>query len=570
MPTTTIAVTDPDPDGGLRTYAVAVSGLNPLYDLQTQLGLNQPVQTQNFDRRGQNERYLQSSNGSNPADFNYYVLMPTDKLYAYVKDAANDLVATLANLPVADFTTAPYAATGNVYNTPALLFNASPPAAPTVAANRGPLYDVQTQFGLTVPAKPALDNYRGQNEVYLQSANGSNAAGGYWYVLMPTDKLYAWDGVSIATTIANVPVADFTQPQYAAAGNVWADPSLLTAAQPAFIVDPIANVRQEYGLTKADPTQVFNYRGQNEKYLQSTNGSNAANGGWYVLMPTDKLYAYVKDATNDLTATLANPPVLDFTPYGNVYATSSLLYASTGQAAAVSASVSAAGAVTLTPNSAFVGTVRITVTVSDGAETGKQSYLFTVTDVAPTLTPATSSPVSVASTLGSTTIDFTTGINFGVTPQLSEHLDNPLFDLQAQLGLNQPDQYHNYRGQGEWYLRSSNGSNSAGAGWYVLMPTDKLYAYVADANNDLSATLAAPPVADFSQAPYAAYGNVFNTPSLLYDATSPPTFMTTSFPGFASMLLTWPSGYTGAFTLTIFLGDGAAETQQAWLVNITG
>ncbi len=43
----------------------------------------------------------------------------------------------------------------------------------------------------------------------------------------------------------------------------------------------------------------------------STNGGNANNSSYYVLMPTDKLYAYIKDANNDLTATLAQPPVFN-------------------------------------------------------------------------------------------------------------------------------------------------------------------------------------------------------------------------------------------------------------------
>jgi hypothetical protein len=40
--------------------------------------------------------------------------------------------------------------------------------------------------------------------------------------------------------------------------------------------------------------------------------------------------------------------------------------------------VSSNGVITLTPSSGFVGTVRITATVSDGAEMTVQSFLFTV------------------------------------------------------------------------------------------------------------------------------------------------------------------------------------------------
>ncbi len=479
-PTVPVAVTDPDPDGALRTFSVSVSGYNPLYDLQAQDGLNRPDQTQYFDYRLQNEKYLRSSNGSNPAGSGYYVLMPTDKLYAYVPDLANDLMATLAKAPVADFTQSPYTQSGNVYNEPALLYAAAMPASPTVASNRGPLYDVQTQYGLTTPDIAAEFNMRGQFEKYLLSTNGSNAAGLGLYVLMPTEKLYAYvpDAANdLVATLANPPAADFTLPQYAGVGNVYANPQLLYAATPAFINDPLFALKQQDGLTTSDLAQYFNFRQQAEKYLQSSNGSNPAGGGYYVLMPTDKLYAYVPDMNNDLTATLANAPVADFTQAtyatflagGNVYSTPSLLYASTGQVAAVTATVGASGVITLTPNIAFVGTVRITVTVSDGAESGSQSFLFTVNDQAPTITPITTSPVTVSSGT-STTIAFT--------------------------------------------------------------PTT------------------------FNNAPVLQAASVDN-PSI-----------TTSFPSLGTLLLGWPNGFTGTFTLTIFVGDGALETQQEWLVTV--
>ena len=96
---------------------MSVSGYNPLYDLQQQLGLNQADLTQFFNCRGQNEKYFLSTNGSNPASGGFYMLMPTDKLYAW---NGVSLASTLANGLVADFTQSPYAGLGNVYNNTAL------------------------------------------------------------------------------------------------------------------------------------------------------------------------------------------------------------------------------------------------------------------------------------------------------------------------------------------------------------------------------------------------------------------------------------------------------------------
>ncbi len=551
---------------GTLTYSVSVTGYNPLYDLQQQLGLNQADLTQSFNGRGQNEKYFQSTNGSNAANGGYYVLMPTDKLYAW---NGVSLASTVAAGLVADFTQAPYAGLGNVYNDPALLYKTAMPAGPTVASNRGTLYDIQTEFGLSTPDLTQSFNARGQNEKYLLSANGSNLINGGYYILMPTDKLYAWDGDSLATTLANAPVADFT-----ADGPVYAEPSLLYAAQLAFVNDPLFNLKQQLGLTSADIALAFNARGQNEKYLHSTDGSNSANGGYYVLMPTDKLYAW--DGVS-LATTIAKTPVADFTqaPYsaflgsGNVYGTPSLLYASTGQTAAVAAVVSSSGVITLTPSSAFAGTVRITATVSDGAEMTKQSFLFTVNDSVPALQPI--SPLTASSSAGSTTVNFTATTFNGAAFQPAAAIAgyNPLFSLKSLDGLNQADmtQYFNSRGQNEKYFRSTNGSNPAGGGWYILMPTDKLYAWD---GVSLATTLANGLVADFTQPPYAGLGNVYNNTALLYNATQPSApIITATFPNPGSLKLAWSTGYTGTFQLTLTIGDGALETTQSFLVTVS-
>ncbi len=552
---------------GALTYSVSVTGFNPLYDLQQQLGLTQSDLTQAFNARGQGEKYFQSTNGSNAANGGYYVLMPTDKLYAW--DGVS-LASSVAQAPVADFTQAPYAGLGNVYDNTALLYKASMPANPTVASNRGALYDIKTEFGLTAPDLTQAFNARGQDEKYLQSTNGSNSINGGYYVLMPTDKLYAWDGDSLASTLANAPVANFTSD-----GPVYAEPSLLYAAQPAFVNDPLFNLKQQLGLTSGDITQAFNARGQDEKYLQSTNGSNSANGGYYVLMPTDKLYAW--DGVS-LATSIARTPVADFTqaPYsaflgsGNVYGTPSLLYASTGQTAAVTAVVSSGGVITLTPSSAFAGTVRITTTVSDGAEMSKQSFLFTVTDAAPVL--PTISPVTVATGNGPAQIILHATDSAGAQNDLTFAATiagyNPLYSIQMEFGLNQRASVLSFNNQSEYLFKSANGSNAANGGYFLLTPNDMLYTWL----GSVSASTAQPAVVDFTQAPYSALGSVYSEPALLSGTTQPAApSITPSFTNMTSggaLILTWPTNYTGTFMATVFVGDGAMETQQSFLVTV--
>jgi hypothetical protein len=313
-------------------------------------------------------------------------------------------------------------------------------------------------------------------------------------------------------------------------------------------------------LGTADIAAAFNRRGMNERYFLSGNNS------YYVLMPTGNLYAYVRDAKNDLAATLAHAPVA--TLGTAVYANPALLYAGTGQVAAVTATVDANGVVSLPPNAAFAGTVRITAIVSDGAEMTMQSFLFTVTDQAPTLQPIAA--VTVPSSAGSKTVHVTAADpNVGDTTLVRvATVSTPLYALQQLYGLTAVDtSMNNARGKHEKYLVSSNGGNPAGGGLYVLTQTNMLYTYIPNAKNTLAATLAQPPVADFNRSTYFVYGNVYNNPTLLVDAPPPPAVVT-SFPSLISLLLSWPTGYKGTFKATIVIGDESMETQESFLVTV--
>ena len=234
-----------------------------------------------------------------------------------------------------------------------------------------PLYDIQVQYGLNQPAFGF--NFNKKNEWYYLSANGSNAVNGGYYVLMPNDMLYAWNG-SIGSTITQSAVFNFTP-----YSNVYQNPALLSSAvYPAIPTvlaanDYLYSIQQRFGLNT--PDFGYNYHGDKEVYFLSSNGSNAAGGGYYVLMPTGLLYAW---DGKTLATTIADAPVADLSAWG-VYADPALLYADSGQVQAVTANVNSAGQVVITQNANFVGTVRVTARVSDGAEFTLRSFLVTVT-----------------------------------------------------------------------------------------------------------------------------------------------------------------------------------------------
>src|SRR5262249_2150473 len=136
QPIATVTLDPRDPEGTVdytaSTFngaavlpAASISGYNPLYDVQQLYGLTSAPYKSNA-----NGKFLQSSNGSNPAFGFKYLLAPSDKLYAWLGNISD----TLASAPVADFTTGTYFPYNgvNVYNNPALLYAATQPSAPAV------------------------------------------------------------------------------------------------------------------------------------------------------------------------------------------------------------------------------------------------------------------------------------------------------------------------------------------------------------------------------------------------------------------------------------------------------
>ena len=84
---------------------------------------------------------------------------------------------------------------------PTQLTSATPGYNPTVYATEQSL-DLQGP-----PAPDFLYNARGAQEKYLVSGNGSNAAAGSYYILMPNGNLYAWIDNSLTASLMTAPVA---------------------------------------------------------------------------------------------------------------------------------------------------------------------------------------------------------------------------------------------------------------------------------------------------------------------------------------------------------------------------
>ena len=179
------------------------------------------------------------------------------------------------------------------------------PASPTVASNRGPLYDIQTEFGLTSPdlRNPSTRAVKTRSISRAPTAATRPAAAST--CSCPTTNSTRGTAISIATTLGQRAGRQLhrRRPRLRRAKPLVRRP---TGVRQRPVVQPQAAIRPD----RADQAQFFNDRGQDEKYFLSTNGSNPANGGFYVLMPTDKLYAWNGVS---LATTLAPAPVADFT-----------------------------------------------------------------------------------------------------------------------------------------------------------------------------------------------------------------------------------------------------------------
>jgi hypothetical protein len=167
-----------------------VAGYSQLSVLEQQLSLATTPDNDFYNARNGSEKYLVSTNGSNPAGGGYYVLFSNGNMFAYSPDFHNDLVNTESGTAITVGT--------SVYNDPTLLTNATPPYNPTA-------YSLASLDLQTTPSNNYF-NSRGDSEEYLRSGNGSNPAGGGYYVLFPTGALYAWAG-SMPATLASNPVA---------------------------------------------------------------------------------------------------------------------------------------------------------------------------------------------------------------------------------------------------------------------------------------------------------------------------------------------------------------------------
>ena len=214
-------------------------------------------------------------------------------------------------------------------------------------------------------------NAHGAQEKYLVSGNGSNAAAGGYYILMPNGNLYAWTGNSLASSLAATPAAQLGT-------TVYANPTLLINAAAPFNATALS-IEQSLDLEAPPGTAdyYFNTHGGQEKYLLS----GAAAGGYYIILPDGNLYAWID---NSLSSSLMAAPVATL-PTFDYQNPAYLIDATTASSAtAVSANI-ASGILTVSDSANFEGQAAVYVTASTSASTTIETFFVTFAGETPVL-----------------------------------------------------------------------------------------------------------------------------------------------------------------------------------------
>ncbi|HZU38876.1 MAG TPA: invasin domain 3-containing protein, partial [Gemmataceae bacterium] len=537
----TVTLGPTDGNGTALVYTAQVQGYNPLYNLQQQYALAGTAPYA-YNSRGQGDKWVQSSNGSNAANGGWYVLMPTGDLYAWQKsDGSHSLQATLAITPVATNL-------GAAYTNPALLLN---PALPYVPA----AYAAQEQYAFTGTAPYAYSS-RDQGDKWVQSGNGSNAANGGWYVLMPTGNLYAWqksDGShSLTATLAKAPVANVGT-------AVYQNPALLLDATPPGALASVSATVSANTLKIQDGSFLGT-----SAFVVTISDGMLTNTQTFLVTFTDKAPVFAPIAnqtgshTQPVTVSLngsdADGDPLTYTAqvqgYNPLYNLEQQ-YAFTGTAPYAYNSRGQGDKWLNSPNSN---------TANGGwyvlMPTGNL-YAWQKNDGSHSLI-ATLATTPVASNLGAAYTNPALLLNPAL-PYIA-----PAYAAQGQYAFTGTAPYaYNSRGQGDKWVRSTNGSNAVNGGWYVLMPTGNLYAWQkSDGSHSLTATLATTPVANVGTV-------VYQNPALLIDATPPGVLVPVSATLSGNTLTIQDGSFLGTLAIAVTASDGILTNTQTFLVTFT-
>jgi hypothetical protein len=433
------------------------------------------------------------------------------------------------------------------------LTNAQPPV------NYTNLNKLQSQFQFTV-AGPAT---AGATPVLalLSSQPGKGVMG--FYLLTPNGTLYAYDGSSLTTTIANsANIIGTVEP------GVFVNPGLLTNATVSPGMYPLLQqTEQKFDLQELPDGFHVGLMGNAAKWLFSPI-LNSKNQLFYTLVLSaggTQAQLYEWDGGSNSVPTGATPvAVLD----PNVYFDPTELLNAKAPEAATGVTVNGGttgvavnGSLALSAPKSFVGAFQVSVTTTDGALTTTETFQINSTDTAPVLAGIPTRTVKAANSPLVVNLSSTDADNDPVT--YTATVASAPFALQ---------QRYQFTGVGLFSTTAAGVKTSAyvlhsavpgGVGGYYLLGSDGgVYAY--DGSGDYSTTFA-----DVHNLIATLSPTVFATPTLLTQAAPTPSAASVSVSG--SSLSLKVAGVQPGTLLEVFVtgSDGAETTKTGFLVTVT-
>jgi subtilisin family serine protease len=321
-----MALSGSDADGDLLTYSVEI-GSDPMaqraYDLDQQYGIEAYASSieNNFwqNYRGLNERYLVG-----------FFILPNGELNRWGGSIeASTMVATLDS---------------NYYNDPTMISDAQAPAAASVTA---------TMSGSTLTVDPAL-RFSGSFQATVSVTDGLNTSQQTFNVTVTnnTPVLTAIGDQTMASgddsVSVNLSASDADGEALSYSVEIGAD----TITQLAYVLDQSLGLEAFAG--SIENNYWLNYRGVNEKYLVG-----------HFILPNGDLYQW-----GGSIAASTHIATLDSTFYNDP---SLLADAQLPSSANVIALISGS-TLTLNPDVGYTGRSQVTVSVSDGLDTTRETF----------------------------------------------------------------------------------------------------------------------------------------------------------------------------------------------------
>jgi hypothetical protein len=523
------------------TTTASVSSYSQLFDLEERLRLqfvgNMTVGT---------AADVFSAAGTNKLGSSYYVLSPAGMLYAY--DGGNNYATSFAGTPVATLG-------DSVYQDPTLLTNAQPPV------NYAQLNALETQYQFQTVG-PAT----GVTAEVLRSSQPGPGVMGY-YLLTPNGSIYAYDGSSLATTLANsAKIIAAVDP------GVFVNPSLLINATVSPGIYPLLQqTEQKLDLQELPDGFHTGLMGNAAKWLFSP-VMNSHNQHYYTLaLSTNGTQAllYAWDGGSKAVPTGATPvAVLDPSVYANPML---LLNAKAPEAAAGvtvnggTTSVPVSGTFTLAAPTSFVGTFQVTVTTTDGALTTTQTFQVASTDTAPVAATIANQTASKSGSPLQLTLSSTDAENDSVSYTAQAVGYSAAYNLQQQYQFTAVGLFSTLMGgvTTPAFVLHSNVLGSV-EGYYLINASNGgVYAYDGSGNYATTFANSANLIATLSP-------SVFTNPMLLTNAMAPsaPNAVVAVTGNMLSVNVAGVAPGT-VFQVIVTANDGAETTQTSFLVTVT-